>query len=390
MSNLSGHNQITQQAIRELDRSCSSHPIGANLDAGAIPGSVVSRDLIDVVIVGHWSDFGQAHHFMRRFDGQSPFEAYKECVSWISSNALEAAQHLSKRMQRLLSQKQITASRPGAISQTCSLPAMSSNAAAMAQGRKVMGGDTRMATGGYQEKEPVSWQNLGYAIHALQDSFSEGHVVRTKSASLTHPGAIEYIKKYGGADKKDHEHFDELWFNARKANFSTTGRQAINATKDMILMVINTAQVTARGNSPSALRGWDAFKLQWLAASPKLSTQRDFAVDLIEKYHSGWHIGNYNMLSANMDEAGLAKAIYTQAGSDTNKIYKVFYRLDVHYNSDSDDVAVYYVDMVRKQGGAVEKAISADKKLINLLIKIMDEGYTADNEEKAIKYLKSL
>jgi len=386
---LDGHNKLTQQAIKEIYIACPSHPIGSNLSGADLPNFVVSRDIIDVAIVGHWSDFGQKHHFMRRFDGQSPFEAYKESVSWIQSNALQAAKHLSRRMQRYLHLK------PGqnnlaASSQSCSLPGMTSNRNTIDQGRTVMRGESDDPGVDDSFDSSVNWQHFGNAIHALQDSFSLGHVVRSQSASVTRPGAIEYIKKYSGSDKENHDLFDRMWRVRNSTDLSVSGRQAVNATKSIILMVIRTAQLNAPGRSLSSLREWDSFKLQWLAASPRLSTQRDFAVDIIERFQSGWQIGDNNVKSINMDEAGLANSLYKEAGTDTEKLFQVFNRLDIHYNSDVDDVAVLYVNLVRKNGGAVAQAIGKDKKLIELLIKVMDEDYTAENEAKAIAYLKTL
>ena len=386
---LPGHNRLTKQAIQEIYQSCPSHPIASNLGASGLPSNVISRDLIDVAILGHWSDFGQKHHFMRRFDGQSPFEAYKESVAWIRSNALDAAKHLSRRMQRFIHLK------PGqnnvaSNSQTCALPGMASNRVTMANGRKVMGGDYESTGIDDTADDNVDWQHFGNAIHALQDSFSLGHVVRGQSTSDTRPGSIEYIKKYSGPDKKDHDQFDKMWKYRDSSKLTLSGRQAVNATKGIIIMVIKTAQLNAPGRSLSSLRDWDAFKLQWLAASPKLSTQRDFAVDIIERFKSSWQMGNNNIKTFNMDESGLANAVYKEAGTDTVKIYNVFNRLDIHYNSDADDVAVIYVNLVKKNGGSVEQAIRADKKLIKLLIKVMDDGATIGDENKAIAYLKAL
>src|SRR5262245_8133385 len=104
MSTLTGHREITAQAVRELAAEWPNSPLLRNLDAAGLPGSVVKRDIIDVLILGHWADFGQKHHFMRKFDGQSPYQAYVDAVEWIRSNALEAAQMLAKRLARYFPQ----------------------------------------------------------------------------------------------------------------------------------------------------------------------------------------------------------------------------------------------------------------------------------------------
>lgn len=383
MSKLEGHKEITNQAIREIGVACKYHPIGSNLDATDILGSVIARDIEDAIFLGHWANYGQKHHFMRRFDGQSPFEAYTECVSWIKSNTLDAAKQLFFRMQGVKELKNAH-NQPDSSKQSCHLPGMIPSSGAHFQGRKVLGGDT---TDGH--KEPVMWRHLGNAVHAIQDSFSVGHVMRNKSASEMHPGTIIHIKKYVGAEKENHSRYDKLW-QSRDKKFTIQGRQAINATKEIILMIIKTAQHGLAHQNLSSLHNWEAYQNQWLAASPKLNKQRDFDIDIIERFHTGFHIGANNIKTFNFDEKGLAEALYREVGTDTSKLYKVFARLKEHYSSDADDVTVYYVDLVRKNEGTVKSAICSDKKLIDLLIRIADEGFTTEVEKKNIEFLKSL
>ena len=102
MSKLEGHKLITVQAVKEIKGSCSTHPLGGNLSGANLPAHVVNRDILDVIILGHWADFGQSHHFMRRFDGQSPYEAYVESVEWIRSNAFQTSKTLARRIRKYL------------------------------------------------------------------------------------------------------------------------------------------------------------------------------------------------------------------------------------------------------------------------------------------------
>ncbi|QEL21082.1 hypothetical protein [Limnoglobus roseus] len=90
----------------------------------------------------------------------------------------------------------------------------------------------------------------------------------------------------------------------------------------------------------------------------------------------------------NMDEDGLAKCL---AAMETNlpRVRKVIDFLDKYQNSDADDVSVLYVQAIQ-QKPAVRTALKADKELVKLLIKTMDEGYTSGEERDAINWLKAL
>jgi hypothetical protein len=89
----------------------------------------------------------------------------------------------------------------------------------------------------------------------------------------------------------------------------------------------------------------------------------------------------------NMDEDGLAESLAAM-GTNTGRVLNIFEHLDRKHNSDADDVAVRYVELVRKSPG-VAAAIKADRALVSLLVRILDEGWTTDAEKKAIAFLKS-
>lgn len=99
--------------------------------------------------------------------------------------------------------------------------------------------------------------------------------------------------------------------------------------------------------------------------------------------------GSFRM-TASMDEKGLATYL-TKMGNNPRRLKKIFEWLDKHHNSDADDVAVIYSKLMRTKHAATMKALAnADKSFITLLIKCMDEGWTASDEKKEIEYLKSL
>ena len=93
-------------------------------------------------------------------------------------------------------------------------------------------------------------------------------------------------------------------------------------------------------------------------------------------------------MTFNMDEAGLAKCL---AAMETNlpRVTKVIEHLDIYHNSDADDVAVLYVQEVKKKPN-MRTALKSNPTLIKLLIKTVDEGWTSAEEKNAIDWLKLL
>ena len=87
-----------------------------------------------------------------------------------------------------------------------------------------------------------------------------------------------------------------------------------------------------------------------------------------------------------MDEEGLAECLAAM-GTNTPRVRAVFEHLDARHTSDADDVAVLYVREVRKSPG-LTAAVKADKPLVDLLVRIMDEGWTTDDEKAAMAFLQ--
>lgn len=346
MSSLTGHYRITAAAVQELPNEMKSHPLATGLQTGYLPVAAVARDILDVVCLGHWADFGQKHHFMRQFDSQSPYEAYRASVNWIYENALDAAQAIAARVAAHYPKGLHKAKNP--------------------------------QHAGWMVFYDLPLQSLGNAVHALEDSFSPSHVVRGLGA----PGPITHVKRYSGAEKDHHEEGDDQW---RTDNvFSITGRLAVEAVKALLKMVIQTATFSSK---PQALVNWHGFRDKWLRADPKLSRAADRVAKLIERYYAGVRVGATNVKTFNMDEEGLANALLKESSRMT---LAVFARLDEQYNSDADDVAEIYVNLVRKEGGSKLAALRQNKPLIQRLIKVMDEGWTSSGENKNIQFLKHL
>lgn len=393
MSKLDGHRAITNQAVKEIMSSCETHPLAGNLRSVSLPQNVVNRDILDVLTLGHWADFGQKHHFMRRFDGQSPDEAYKEGVEWIRSNAIRTSKLIAKRIQLYMSKVKPSSVAPHAgVRMTCNIPVFPGGNNAFSEGRKVLGGTYYNRSTGSVEPNQVNWQPFGNALHALQDSFSLGHVIRDQSDDQTIAGPIEYIKIYAGEEVKDHGKYDRQWGDTDPiTTFTALGRLAVEASKELITIILKSAQVGSSVSTKSDnLMDWNNFVNKWLVASIELSTVRNFAIDFIERFEANIQLGNSNIKTTNMDEEGMAAALITECATNTQNIYEVFKRLDEHYNSDVDNIAKFYINKVKTANAAISEAIGNNKKLVDLLIKVMDEGYTTGSEKAAIEYLKSL
>ena len=149
-------------------------------------------------------------------------------------------------------------------------------------------------------------------------------------------------------------------------------------------MVITTAQSST---NPVALIGWQNFRDKWVRADVCLSKSHDHVFELIDRYYTGVRLGAMNIKTLNMNEDCLAKALLAE---DSQTTLAVFVRLDEQYNSDADDVAELYVNLVKSQGGPKLATLQANKELIRRLIKVMDEGWTSSGEKKCITFLKTL
>jgi hypothetical protein len=358
MSSLPGHARITRKAVELLEAENRGDPVYLALGFAGVPASVVARDILDVVLLGHWADFGQCHHFMRRFDGQSEREAHAEAVHWIWKNAVTAARILSRQISATLA--------PGGARTTAAVSG------------SLAGGDSGI----------TSSQALGNALHAVQDSFAWGHVERDEPRG-SRPGDIRRVKRYAGAEKDGHAEADELWKGHYRQGFSETGWFAVCATRDLLRIVVDSANAARGGRAVSLLR-FEAYRDQWLRASEALSNQRDRAFDLIDRHYTGVRLGASNLKTINFDEEGLARALVEEAGADTRLVLEVFERLRDHYSSDSDDVAELYVNLVRKHKGPLEAALRSNPALIGVLVQVMDEGWTSGGESECIEYLKGL
>lgn len=85
-----------------------------------------------------------------------------------------------------------------------------------------------------------------------------------------------------------------------------------------------------------------------------------------------------------VDEEGIATSLFRDVRYELSKVKSVFVQLWDKYSTDADDVAVLYLKKVRNSNGATYQALRADIGLRNLLIDILDSGWTSREEEEYI------
>ncbi len=144
---------------------------------------------------------------------------------------------------------------------------------------------------------------------------------------------------------------------------------------------------------------WNSWNLVW-QPNDVLPYARDIERGLISK--RGQHAAinfvrrflksplGLTSVTASVDERGLAAAIYHEVRARTELIRGIFEQLDSRRNTDADDIAEIYVDLLRTKRGPPSKAVAADARLKQLLIRILSEGFTSAGERRCIDFLKAL
>jgi len=91
-----------------------------------------------------------------------------------------------------------------------------------------------------------------------------------------------------------------------------------------------------------------------------------------------------------VDEEGIATALIDEYGIDMDSVLAVFRELDNSYSTDSDDVAALYLPKVKARGGSIEHALRLHQPLRNLLVLLLDGGWTTGEEYKLMEYVRKL
>jgi ribosomal protein L22 len=100
-------------------------------------------------------------------------------------------------------------------------------------------------------------------------------------------------------------------------------------------------------------------------------------------------VGRFTSFWTGVDETGMAKALANEHRMNPTFVQRVFVSLNNDYNTDADDIALEYVRLVRQDSG-LQQSLRANKGLRDLLIQLMDDGWTSGEEQDAIRYLRGL
>ena len=100
-------------------------------------------------------------------------------------------------------------------------------------------------------------------------------------------------------------------------------------------------------------------------------------------------VARFTSFWTGVDEEGMAQALFTEHRLNLTFVERVFRSLNDSYNTDADDVALLYVEKVRRDP-AMSQALALNVSLRNLLVQLLDEGYTDASEARAIQWLRSL
>ncbi|WP_422376812.1 hypothetical protein [Roseibium sp.] len=121
------------------------------------------------------------------------------------------------------------------------------------------------------------------------------------------------------------------------------------------------------------------FQARGINVNPKIN-------QLVQK-HFGW---TWN------DEEGLAYDAHTEFLGDLGSVYVLFFHLNEKRSSDSDDVAVAYIQVAQKvlrkhPSGALANGLKSKngKALLDLLHSILDAGWTSDVEYSLMSWLQT-
>lgn len=95
-----------------------------------------------------------------------------------------------------------------------------------------------------------------------------------------------------------------------------------------------------------------------------------------------------NAVSTN--ESGMADALVKECSYELDKVYAIFIQLNDKYHTDADDIALLYVQAIKKlQDGPLKQAFKTHVALRNYLAQLLDDGWTSSEEKECIVYLKA-
>ncbi|TWI36919.1 hypothetical protein [Paracoccus sulfuroxidans] len=92
-------------------------------------------------------------------------------------------------------------------------------------------------------------------------------------------------------------------------------------------------------------------------------------------------------MTLNMDEKGLAK-FCVDLRNNTDRLKRIFTQLENHHQTDSDDVAVHYVEMLGDNDLKVLQ--QTDPDFVTQLIRLLRSGIVAPDESRAVRRLRAV
>jgi hypothetical protein len=87
-----------------------------------------------------------------------------------------------------------------------------------------------------------------------------------------------------------------------------------------------------------------------------------------------------------VDELGMARALAIEHPTDLSFVHGVFLSLNNDYHTDADDVVQEYVKIVR-QDSRLSQVLGGDRPLKELLMQLLEEGWTSTEEKNTIRFL---
>jgi hypothetical protein len=85
----------------------------------------------------------------------------------------------------------------------------------------------------------------------------------------------------------------------------------------------------------------------------------------------------------------MARALATEHRLNPTFVHRVLRSMNDDYHADADDVALEYVGWLRRDP-ALARTVRATGPLRELLIQLLDDGWTSGDERSAILFLRGL